>query len=102
MNETLRVNGYGKISADTALLESMQLNGKPPKSALIVYVKEAYLHCAKSLMRSILWDINSMSRAKNMQSGPTILATHAGADPEEYNVYYERTMGEMIEDEGRE
>mgnify|MGYP000611673083 CR=1 FL=1 len=43
INETLRVNGYGKISTDPKILEIMDANGALPLSALIVHVEEAYL-----------------------------------------------------------
>ena len=56
VNETLRVNGGAEIAMEPALLERWTVNGKHPRSALRVIVREAYLHCAKALMRSKLWD----------------------------------------------
>jgi len=56
MNETLRVNGQASITTDQAVLEPLAVNGKSPKSGLIIKVDEAFLHCAKALMRSKLWD----------------------------------------------
>ena len=56
VNETLRVNGSGEITMEPALLERWTVNGKHPRSAIRVTVREAYLHCAKALMRSKLWD----------------------------------------------
>jgi len=56
INETLRVNGVSEISMEPALLERWTVNGKHPRSAMRVTVREAYLHCAKALMRSKLWD----------------------------------------------
>jgi len=56
VNETLRVNGVAVISTEPALLERWTVNGKHPRSAMRVTVREAYLHCAKALMRSKLWD----------------------------------------------
>ena len=55
MNETLRVNGFAKIVVDPQILEMLSAQGKPPKSALKIDVKEAYLQCAKALIRSKLW-----------------------------------------------
>jgi hypothetical protein len=34
----------------------MDVNGKRPRSALKIEVREAYLHCAKAIRRSRLWD----------------------------------------------
>ncbi|MBU0726771.1 MAG: pyridoxamine 5'-phosphate oxidase family protein [Alphaproteobacteria bacterium] len=56
VGETLRVNGTARISEDPALLESMAFNGKAPKSALLITVREAFIHCAKALKRSSLWE----------------------------------------------
>ena len=54
--ETLRINGVGEITTEPALLKRWTVNGKHPRSAMRVTVREAYLHCAKALMRSKLWD----------------------------------------------
>ncbi|MBL8699261.1 MAG: pyridoxamine 5'-phosphate oxidase family protein [Alphaproteobacteria bacterium] len=56
VEETLRVNGRAVISRDPTLLSRMVEQGKTPKVALVVSVREAYLHCAKALKRSRLWD----------------------------------------------
>ncbi|WP_439514444.1 pyridoxamine 5'-phosphate oxidase family protein [Oceanibaculum nanhaiense] len=56
VGETMRVNGTARITEDAALLEAMAMNGKPPKTAILVTVREAFIHCAKALKRSSLWD----------------------------------------------
>jgi PPOX class probable FMN-dependent enzyme len=53
--ETLRVSGSGELVRDSALLESMSAQGKVPALALIVRVEEAFMHCAKCMVRSKLW-----------------------------------------------
>jgi hypothetical protein len=55
VDESLRVNGTAEITMDRAVLGLWEVNGKQPKSALIVTVREAYLHCGKALIRSRLW-----------------------------------------------
>ena len=55
IDETLRVGGKGKVSADPALLSAMEEFGKPPRAVLRIEVSEAYFHCGKALMRSKLW-----------------------------------------------
>jgi PPOX class probable FMN-dependent enzyme len=55
VNETVRVAGTARLSTDAALLESMAMQGKNPKCAIVVTVRQAYLHCAKALLRSRLW-----------------------------------------------
>jgi PPOX class probable FMN-dependent enzyme len=56
VDETLRINGVAEISTDPTTLGRWSVNGKHPRSALRVTVREAYLHCAKALIRSKLWD----------------------------------------------
>lgn len=56
VDETLRVNGTAEIRTDEALLDRHAVEGKRPKSVLVVAVREVYLHCAKAFMRSRLWD----------------------------------------------
>jgi PPOX class probable FMN-dependent enzyme len=55
IDETLRVGGTGKLSAEPELLASMEEFGKLPRAVLSIAVREAYFHCGKALMRSKLW-----------------------------------------------
>jgi PPOX class probable FMN-dependent enzyme len=56
VDETLRVNGRARLSTAPALLARFSGLPKPPRLVVEVTVTEAYLHCAKALMRSKLWD----------------------------------------------
>jgi uncharacterized protein len=55
IDETLRVSGRGKLTAEPTLLASMEEFGKPPRAVLNIRVHEVYFHCGKALMRSKLW-----------------------------------------------
>jgi PPOX class probable FMN-dependent enzyme len=54
-NETARIAGTARLSTDPELLASMAVQGKEPKCAIVVSVRQAYFHCAKALLRSKLW-----------------------------------------------
>ncbi|MGK5067862.1 pyridoxamine 5'-phosphate oxidase family protein [Janthinobacterium sp. RT4P48] len=56
VDETLRVNGEASLSDDAALLALFAGERNPPCLVMRLRVAEAYLHCAKALMRSRLWD----------------------------------------------
>jgi len=57
VDETLRINGAVEVRDEPALRERFADDGKrAPRTVLVVTVREAYLHCAKALMRSRLWD----------------------------------------------
>lgn len=55
IDETLRVNGTARVVMRSELLTQLTANNKAPKSAIVVSVREAYLQCAKALVRSKLW-----------------------------------------------
>jgi uncharacterized protein len=54
--ETLRVNGRARIVRDPEWLERLAAQGKTPQLAIAVEVEESFLHCAKCVKRSGLWD----------------------------------------------
>lgn len=56
VDETLRINGKATLRTDEALVELCANERRRPPLVIAVEVKEAYLHCAKALMRSKLWD----------------------------------------------
>ncbi len=57
--ETLRVQGRAMIVRDEELRERMAVNGKAPALALVVEVSEGFMHCAKCIIRSDLWDAST-------------------------------------------
>src|SRR5690554_2973307 len=74
MNETLRVNGRGRIVTDPEVLADLAIQGKPPLSALLVEVEAAYLHCGKALIRSKLWSSEAQVDRRSLPSLGQILA----------------------------
>ncbi len=55
-DETLRVNGRALLSSDATDLQLFADAKRPPTLVIRVTVESVYLHCAKALMRSQLWD----------------------------------------------
>ncbi|MFZ4806896.1 MAG: pyridoxamine 5'-phosphate oxidase family protein [Hyphomicrobiaceae bacterium] len=55
VNETLRVNGRAVVSTDPRLLERFLVDGKAPRTVLIVTIDRVYFQCARALIRSALW-----------------------------------------------
>jgi uncharacterized protein len=56
VGETMRVNGRATISIDPELLQRFPVNGKLPRSVMLVEVETAFVHCSKAIVRSKLWD----------------------------------------------
>ncbi|NQY55836.1 MAG: pyridoxamine 5'-phosphate oxidase family protein [Ilumatobacteraceae bacterium] len=55
VNETLRVMGRARISADPDLLKELAHQGKAPTSVLVVEVAEAFHQCVRALRRAEIW-----------------------------------------------
>jgi uncharacterized protein len=56
VNETLRLNGRAEIVIADDIRERFDGEVRRPKAVIRLHIEEAYLHCAKALMRSHLWD----------------------------------------------
>jgi PPOX class probable FMN-dependent enzyme len=86
IDETLRVGGRGKVSADPDLLASMVEFGKLPRAALRIDVHEAYFHCGKALMRSKLWSADRVERTVMPSISQVIHDQTSLGEPEEQAV----------------
>jgi uncharacterized protein len=78
MGETLRVNGRVALTRDPAWLDGLQTGGRPAALALIVSVEQAYLHCAKCILRSGLWRVETWPERDELPSAAEILNDHIG------------------------
>jgi PPOX class probable FMN-dependent enzyme len=73
MNETLRVNGRARLTADAELCARFAVDGKPALSVMIVDVRGCYMHCAKAFLRSQLWHPESWPPRASMPTLGEIL-----------------------------
>jgi PPOX class probable FMN-dependent enzyme len=71
---TFRVNGRAVLSADPELLDSFAIDGKPPRTAMVVTVEEAYFQCARAIVRSGLWKVDSHVDPKTLPTPGAMLA----------------------------
>lgn len=78
IRETLRVNGRAQITTDPELLASTAVNGKPPRSAILVIADEVYFHCGKALIRSDLWNPEKYVARKDFPSLGVVIAEQIG------------------------
>ncbi len=53
---TLRANGQATISIDPDLLDSFAVEGKAPRSVIVLKIDELYFQCARAIVRSELWN----------------------------------------------
>ena len=78
LRETLRVNGRAQITTDPALLEPCAVQGKLPRSGILVTAEEVYFHCGKALIRSDLWNPEKHTPQSEFPSLGRILAEQIG------------------------
>ena len=95
LRETLRVNGRARITTEPALLEACVVNGKAPRSGVLVTAEEVYFHCGKALIRSDLWNPQKMLKLSDFPSLGRIITEQIGqgsvAEAERYTEESYRT-----------
>ena len=94
MNETLRINGTGRITDDARLLAPCAINNRPPKVGIVVAIEEAFLHCAKALVRSALWDASRHIDRASLPSYAAMLLDHVNGLTAEENERQTQVMAE--------
>lgn len=98
-DDTLRVNGRAALTTEPELLNSMTVNDRTPKLAIIVHIEEIFFHCAKAFRRSHLWSADHLQDRKAMPSLVEIIldeTTGAPQDPAE-----KRKLDDDLEEEYR-
>ena len=80
MDETLRINGKAKITADDALRARFEIDGKLPQAVIVVTVEATYMHCAKAFMRSQLWHPETWPDRKSLPTLGQILKDQLALD----------------------
>jgi uncharacterized protein len=92
-NETYRVNGRARISADPMLRRRFAVDGKEPATVIVVTVEQAFQHCPKALVRSELWKATAAGRPKGVPTlGDFAAARTPGTDSAAYDADYARRM----------
>jgi hypothetical protein len=71
----LRVNGRAQVSVDPALLESFVVEGKAPRSVIVVTVESVYFQCARAVIRARLWEEEARVAPGSLPTPGRILAS---------------------------
>ena len=81
VDETLRINGRARLSCQPEHLQVFAAEKRQPKLVIEMQVQEAYLHCAKSLMRSKLWHASSQVPRSVLPSAGQMVSSQIGIAP---------------------
>jgi len=87
IGETLRVNGRAEICTEPALLGRFSVEGKLPRSVIVVRVDTCFFQCARAIFRSKLWEPAQQVERASLPSTGTILSdvTKGRFDGKEYD-----------------
>jgi uncharacterized protein len=80
-DDTLRVSGEARLVTDPQLLSEMSVNDRAPKLAIVVTVREVFMHCAKAFRRSHLWDPEHFQDRREMASLSKIILDQTTGAP---------------------
>ena len=70
----VRANGRAYLSVDPELLASFKVEGKAPRSVMVMNVDEIYFQCARAIVRSDLWNPDKRIDPKTLPTPGQILA----------------------------
>lgn len=71
---TLRLNGRATLSADPDLLETFAVEGKAPRSVILIEVERVYFQCARAIVRARLWEREAQAAASGLPTPGAILS----------------------------
>ncbi|MGH8632626.1 MAG: pyridoxamine 5'-phosphate oxidase family protein [Burkholderiales bacterium] len=98
--DSLRVSGRAQITTEPTLLAPLAVQGKRPRSALIVTVEQAWLHCGKALIRSRLWEAQAQVAPDALPTFGRMLADQiAGVDAAQTDARIEHANKNKLWDE---
>jgi PPOX class probable FMN-dependent enzyme len=78
IGETLRVNGRAAISTAPDLLARFAIDGRAPRSVLVIAVESVFFQCSRAIVRSRLWDADSQVARASLPSAGDMLAAMSG------------------------
>jgi PPOX class probable FMN-dependent enzyme len=79
-DDTLRLNGTATVTTDPSVLDGTAIDGTRPKVAIVVEVAECFVHCAKALRRSAVWDPSTWSSPDARPTAGGIIADQFDLD----------------------
>jgi uncharacterized protein len=94
IGETLRVNGRAAISIDPALLQRFAVEGKAPRSVLVIAVETVFFQCSRAVVRADLW--NSAKHASRSALPSTGMMLAALSDARIGGEAYDRALPERL------
>ncbi len=94
LGETIRVNGRGRISIDPVLLQRYAVNGKEPKTVLVVTVDTVFFQCSRAVLRADIWNPAKYVERSTLPTAGKILADASASRID--GATYDRELPERV------
>jgi PPOX class probable FMN-dependent enzyme len=85
-NTTMRLNGRAVVRIDEAITQRFVMDGKHPRSVVVISIEEVYSQCARAVLRADLWNPEKFRDTSLLPTvGQMLASAKAGFDGAAYD-----------------
>ena len=85
-NTTMRVNGRAVLRIDEELTQRFTMDGRHPRSVVVITIEEVYSQCARAVLRADLWNPEKFADTACLPTvGQMLASAKKGFDGEAYD-----------------
>lgn len=85
-NTAMRVNGKAVVTVDPSVTSRFTMDGRHPRSVVVITVEEVYSQCARAILRADLWNPDKFRNPKTLPTiGDMLAGIKAGFDGKSYD-----------------
>ena len=85
-NSTMRLNGRAVVAIDPAFTQRFEIDGKHPRSVVVISVDEVYVQCARAVIRADLWNPDKFVAPESLPTvGQMMKSIKDGFDGDSYD-----------------
>jgi PPOX class probable FMN-dependent enzyme len=83
---TMRLNGRASVVIDEAMTSRFTMDGKHPRSVVVIRIEEVYTQCARAVIRADLWNADKHLDPKSLPTvGQMMQTIKQGFDGDAYD-----------------
>ena len=80
-NTAMRLNGKAVVTVDPSVTSRFTMDGRHPRSVVVITVEEVYSQCARAILRADLWNPDKFRDPKTLPTvGDMLAGIRAGFD----------------------
>ncbi|MDH6267197.1 PPOX class probable FMN-dependent enzyme [Rhizobium sp. SG_E_25_P2] len=85
-NTTMRLNGKARVVIDEAMTTRFTMDGKHPRSVIVITIEDVYTQCARAVLRADLWNAEKHLDPKSLPTvGQMMQTIKQGFDGDAYD-----------------